>query len=99
VSYRIAFIELLLASASFALPSEIVHGLLVSSVRINEPQLYIVCKRIISILGGAAGNEGLGMFALCFDWNYVGSGGGSMGALFTPLSTQLSLYFGTAICM
>lgn len=39
------------------------------------------------------------MFAFCFDWNYVGSGGGSMGALFTPLSTQLSLYFGTMICM
>ena len=50
------------------------------------------------IFGGAAGNEGLGMFAFCFDWNYVGSGGGSMGALFTPLSTQLSLYFGTMIC-
>lgn len=49
--------------------------------------------------GGAAGNEGLGMFSLCLDWNYVGSGGGSMGALFTPLSTQLSLYFGTMICM
>ncbi|KAJ3513897.1 hypothetical protein NLJ89_g2699 [Agrocybe chaxingu] len=48
---------------------------------------------------GAAGNEGLGMFALCLDWNYVGSGGGSMGALFTPLSTQLSLYCGTVMCM
>ncbi|KAJ2918838.1 hypothetical protein MD484_g1624, partial [Candolleomyces efflorescens] len=51
------------------------------------------------IFGGAAGNEGLGAFALCLDWNYVGSGGGSMGALFTPLSTQLSLYCGTALCM
>ncbi|KAF9462816.1 peptide transporter MTD1 [Collybia nuda] len=51
------------------------------------------------IFGGAAGNEGLGAFALSFDWNYVGSGGGSMGALFTPISTQLSLYSGTAICM
>ncbi|KAK0199297.1 peptide transporter MTD1 [Desarmillaria ectypa] len=51
------------------------------------------------IFGGAAGNEGLGMFALCLDWNYVGSGGGSMGALFTPISTQLSLYFGTMICI
>lgn len=50
-------------------------------------------------IGGAAGNEGLGMFSLCLDWNYVGSGGGSLGALFTPLSTQLSLYSGTAICM
>ncbi|KAH8101853.1 peptide transporter MTD1 [Cristinia sonorae] len=51
------------------------------------------------IFGGAAGNEGLGAFSLCLDWNYVGSGGGSIGALFTPLSTQLSLYSGTAICM
>ncbi|KAF9039845.1 peptide transporter MTD1 [Panaeolus papilionaceus] len=51
------------------------------------------------IFGGAAGNEGLGMFALCLDWNYVGSGGGSMGALFTPLSTQISLYCGTVFCM
>ncbi|KAG6857483.1 hypothetical protein H0H87_002108 [Tephrocybe sp. NHM501043] len=51
------------------------------------------------IFGGAAGNEGLGAFSLCFDWNYVGSGGGSLGALFTPLSTQLSLYCGTVICM
>ena len=51
------------------------------------------------IFGGAAGNEGLGMFALCLDWNYVGSGGGSMGALFTPISTQLSLYVGVLICM
>jgi hypothetical protein len=49
--------------------------------------------------GGAAGNEGLGVLALCLDWNYVGSGGGSLGALFTPISTQLSLYGGTAICM
>ncbi|KAF8147837.1 peptide transporter MTD1 [Crassisporium funariophilum] len=54
---------------------------------------------VTRIFGGAAGNEGLGMFAICFDWNYVGSGGGSLGALFTPLSTQLSLYFGTMICI
>ncbi|KAF8234949.1 peptide transporter MTD1 [Tricholoma matsutake] len=51
------------------------------------------------IFGGAAGNEGLGLFAISLDWNYVGSGGGSMGALFTPISTQLSLYCGTAICI
>ncbi|KAJ7107983.1 peptide transporter MTD1 [Mycena crocata] len=49
------------------------------------------------IFGGAAGNEGLGVFALCMDWNY--NGGGSLGALFTPLSTQLSLYFGVLICI
>jgi hypothetical protein len=54
---------------------------------------------VTRIFGGSNGNEGMGLFALCFDWNYVGSGGGSMGALFTPLSTQLSLYFGVMICM
>ncbi|KAF7307754.1 OPT oligopeptide transporter [Mycena kentingensis (nom. inval.)] len=51
------------------------------------------------IFGGAAGNEGLGAFSLCFDWAYIGSGGSSIGALFTPLSTQLSLYAGCAVCM
>ncbi|KAJ7764119.1 OPT oligopeptide transporter [Mycena maculata] len=51
------------------------------------------------IFGGAAGNEGLGAFSLCFDWAYIGSGGGSIGSLFTPLSTQLSLYAGCAVCM
>lgn len=51
------------------------------------------------IFGGATGNEGLGMFSLCFDWNYVGAGGGAIGSLFTPLSTQLSLYAGCAVCI
>ncbi|KAF8992748.1 oligopeptide transporter [Cyathus striatus] len=51
------------------------------------------------IFGGAAGNEGLGAFSLCLDWAYVGAGGGSIGSLFTPLSTQLSLYGGCAVCM
>jgi hypothetical protein len=50
------------------------------------------------ITGGAAGNEGLGVFSICLDWNYVGPGG-PIGALFTPLSTQLSLYGGTVLCM
>lgn len=50
------------------------------------------------IIGGAAGNEGLGALSVCLDWAYLGSGG-SLGALFTPLSTQLSLYAGVAICM
>ncbi|KAJ7244463.1 peptide transporter MTD1 [Mycena rebaudengoi] len=98
--------------------------------------IFCLAKRnspwVTRIFGGAAGNEGLGMFALCFDWHYgsrirasfnntpadltsylVGNGGafdslcsstflmhgpgGSLGALFTPLSTQLSLYFGTMI--
>jgi hypothetical protein len=29
----------------------------------------------------------------------IGAGGGSIGSLFTPLSTQLSLYAGCAVCM
>ncbi|GAA5835259.1 hypothetical protein JCM11251_006662 [Rhodosporidiobolus azoricus] len=50
------------------------------------------------IFGGSNGNEGLGMFSLCLDWNYVGSGGGSLGALFSPLSTQISQYIGIGLC-
>jgi hypothetical protein len=50
------------------------------------------------IFGGSNGNEGLGMFSLCLDWNYTGSGGGSLGALFTPFSTQVSQYAGVALC-
>ncbi|KAH9477169.1 Oligopeptide transporter 3 [Psilocybe cubensis] len=51
------------------------------------------------IFGGAAGNEGLGVFSLSFDWAYIGPGGNSIGALFTPLSTQLSLYGGCLVCI
>ncbi|CEQ40884.1 SPOSA6832_02564 [Sporobolomyces salmonicolor] len=71
------------------------------------------------IFGGSNGNEGLGMFSFCFDWNYVGSGssclsslflaigtdrlpaglgGGSLGALFTPFTTQVSQYIGVGLC-
>ncbi|GAA5886511.1 hypothetical protein JCM6882_001666 [Rhodosporidiobolus microsporus] len=50
------------------------------------------------IFGGSNGNEGLGMFSLCLDWNYIGSGGGSLGALFTPFTTQVSQYIGVALC-
>ncbi|KAK0208764.1 OPT oligopeptide transporter [Desarmillaria ectypa] len=54
---------------------------------------------VTRIFGGAAGNEGLGLFSLCFDWNYVGSGGSAYGALFQPLATQLSLFGGVLICI
>ncbi|SCZ88960.1 BZ3500_MvSof-1268-A1-R1_Chr1-1g00857 [Microbotryum saponariae] len=50
------------------------------------------------IFGGSNGNEGLGMFSICLDWNYIGSGGGSLGALFTPFSTQVSQYAGVGLC-
>ncbi|KAF8878897.1 oligopeptide transporter [Gymnopilus junonius] len=51
------------------------------------------------IFGGAAGNEGLGVFSISLDWAYVGSSGGTIGALFAPLSTQLSLYGGCLVCI
>ncbi|KAJ7361567.1 OPT oligopeptide transporter [Mycena albidolilacea] len=54
---------------------------------------------VTRIFGGAAGNEGLGLFSICLDWNYIGSGGSAYGALFQPLSTQLSLYTGVLICI
>ncbi|KAJ7925954.1 OPT oligopeptide transporter [Mycena leptocephala] len=54
---------------------------------------------VTRIFGGAAGNEGLGLFSICLDWNYIGSGGSAYGALFQPLSTQLSLYTGVLICV
>ncbi|KAJ7070868.1 OPT oligopeptide transporter [Mycena amicta] len=54
---------------------------------------------VTRIFGGAAGNEGLGLFSICLDWNYIGSGGSAYGALFQPLSTQLSLFTGVLICI
>ncbi|KAL8280305.1 hypothetical protein RQP46_007222 [Phenoliferia psychrophenolica] len=53
---------------------------------------------VTRIFGGSNGNEGLGLFSLCLDWNYIGSGGGSLGALFTPFATQVSQYAGVALC-
>ncbi|KAF6765569.1 OPT oligopeptide transporter protein-domain-containing protein [Ephemerocybe angulata] len=65
--------------------------------------IFCLAKRdstwVTRIFGGAAGNEGLGILSICLDWNYLASGGYSMGSLFTPLSTQLSLYVGVAVCM
>ncbi|KIY43831.1 OPT superfamily oligopeptide transporter [Fistulina hepatica ATCC 64428] len=52
---------------------------------------------VTRIFGGAAGNEGLGLFSLCFEYNYVGSGGSAYGALFQPLQTQMSQYVGVLI--
>lgn len=57
----------------------------------------LIFRRFLT--GGAAGNEGLGVFSLCLDWAYIGSAGSSIGSLFTPLSTLLSLYAGSAVCM
>jgi OPT family oligopeptide transporter len=41
----------------------------------------------------------MGLFSICLDWNYVGSGGSAYGALFQPLATQLSQYVGIVGCI
>ncbi|TFK46550.1 OPT oligopeptide transporter [Heliocybe sulcata] len=38
-----------------------------------------------NLFGGASNNEGTGLFAACFDWNYIGSD-----CLWQPLQTQLN---------
>lgn len=86
-----------LASVFFALRTGRAHGSPEFLVRRRCFNCYIRLNIIFT--GGAAGNEGLGAFSICFDWAYVGAGGGSIGSLFTPLSTQLSLYAGCAVCM
>ncbi|KDE02212.1 hypothetical protein MVLG_07217 [Microbotryum lychnidis-dioicae p1A1 Lamole] len=54
---------------------------------------------VTRIFGGASPNEGMGVFSVSLDWNFVGSGGGSLGALFSPLSTLVSLYIGFLTCI
>ncbi|SCV67185.1 BQ2448_5831 [Microbotryum intermedium] len=54
---------------------------------------------VTRIFGGASPNEGMGMFSISLDWNYVGSSGGVLGALFSPLSTLVSLYIGFTTCI
>ncbi|KAJ3983558.1 OPT oligopeptide transporter protein-domain-containing protein [Lentinula detonsa] len=45
-----------------------------------------------NIFGGASNNEGMGLLAVCFDWNLIGSP-----CLYTPLWTQLNQNIG--ICL
>lgn len=54
---------------------------------------------VTRVFGGASGNEGLGLFSINLDWNYVGSGGSAYGALFQPIQTQISSYIGIVICI
>ncbi|KAI9447705.1 oligopeptide transporter [Lactarius indigo] len=46
-----------------------------------------------NIFGGADGNEGLGLFSLSFDWQYIGSGCMSL-----PLIQQANTWIGIFIC-
>ncbi|OKL57025.1 hypothetical protein UA08_07344 [Talaromyces atroroseus] len=49
-----------------------------------------------NIFGGSSGNEGLGLFSLCLDWQYI-SGGDS--PLFYPLDSLISQGIGVCLCM
>lgn len=49
-----------------------------------------------TIFGGSNGNEGLGLFSLCFDWQYI-SGGTS--PLYFPLSSLISQGVGVCGCI
>ncbi|KAH9042868.1 oligopeptide transporter [Lactarius hengduanensis] len=46
-----------------------------------------------NIFGGADGNEGLGLFSLSFDWQYIGSGSMSL-----PLVQQANSWIGIFVC-
>lgn len=48
-----------------------------------------------NIFGGASGNEGLGLFSFCFDWQYI-SGGTS--PLYFPLESLISQGLGVILC-
>lgn len=80
-----------------------IHNLQFVAPTLTGISIFCLARRdsawFTRIFGGSNGNEGLGMFSLCLDWNYVGSGGGSLGALFTPFTTQVSQYIGVALCI
>ena len=46
-----------------------------------------------NIFGGSSGNEGLGLLALSFDWQYI-----TTSSLFLPLITLTNSFIGFAIC-
>lgn len=48
------------------------------------------------IFGGASGNEGLGLFSWCMDWQYI-SGGTS--PLYFPMDALISMGVGTILCI
>ncbi|KAI0317705.1 OPT oligopeptide transporter protein-domain-containing protein [Amylostereum chailletii] len=48
------------------------------------------------IFGGSNGNEGLGLFSICFDWQYIG---GSYNPFAIPLKAQFSNLIGYVLCM
>ncbi|KAJ5570081.1 uncharacterized protein N7459_009511 [Penicillium hispanicum] len=49
-----------------------------------------------NVFGGASGNEGLGLFSICFDWEYI-SGGTS--PLYFPVDSLISQGVGVILCI
>ncbi|OJJ49265.1 hypothetical protein ASPZODRAFT_60723 [Penicilliopsis zonata CBS 506.65] len=49
-----------------------------------------------NVFGGASGNEGLGLFSFCFDWDYI-SGGYS--PLYYPMESLISQGVGVILCI
>lgn len=47
-----------------------------------------------NMFGGSNGNEGLGLFSICLDWQYVGSS-----AMWLPLQTLCNNVFGYILCI
>ncbi|KAJ5348698.1 hypothetical protein MYU51_015115 [Penicillium brevicompactum] len=48
---------------------------------------------LTNLFGGSTNNEGLGLFSLCFDWQYLQSG-----SVTFPLKLQLPMAIGIGIC-
>lgn len=49
-----------------------------------------------NLFGGAQGNEGLGLFSLCFDWQYISGG---LSPLYFPVSSLISQGIGIMGCI
>lgn len=49
-----------------------------------------------NIFGGASGNEGLGLFSWCMDWQYISGG---LSPLYFPMESLISMGFGTCLCI
>jgi hypothetical protein len=50
--------------------------------------------KFTNFFGGAGGNEGLGVFGICLDWQYIGSG-----CLYMPPLTLLTSFTGYCLCI
>ncbi|TFK26561.1 oligopeptide transporter [Coprinopsis marcescibilis] len=57
----------------------------------KAPKLTI--DAFTSLFGGASGNEGLGLFSVSFDWQFIGSS-----FMHLPISYQVNIWFGFALC-